>query len=467
MDRNIIIILAAALVALGTWFLVVFNQPRPTEEVLEAPTPSGFESPATQTTTPYDFGDAPEYDGTNPDTITLYKGFDIRPTFPTEINFKDDDWYISHADPFGRVFLGEVTSVELEPESVNLDDDDGLHNARLQPCVTQSVELDVTVPASYQEGTPLFLNALFDWSQNGAWAGTSDHCGFDVPEWGVQNLRLDDDPYFLFEPGVYTVKVALTAGAGGNVWSRFTVTTEPVAPEQATGQADQVAQASAATQFQTVSQQNVPLEIALAAFQPPDNPREWHGQGQFAFGETEDYIVQVLEGFKGLGVPEFVPLPPAAGGNPPVLTPDPNDPPAKKVKDPLPPNEIKEKSNNRKTIQKGNNGVGNGLDPQPPGNPPCNDCVGTGPGNPGNKGGPKDLSQGGDDGDQGGGKDKTACNSGQGNDDEEASEDCPQGDPGKSAEKNKGGDEGSPNPGNGGDGGSGGDTGGKGKGKGK
>jgi hypothetical protein len=36
---------------------------------------------------------------------------------------------------------------------------------------------------------------------------------------------------------------------------------------------------------------------------------------------------------------------------------------------------------------KGNNGVGNGVDPQPPGNPPINDGSGTSPGNPGNKGG--------------------------------------------------------------------------------
>lgn len=39
--------------------------------------------------------------------------------------------------------------------------------------------------------------------------------------------------------------------------------------------------------------------------------------------------------------------------------------------------------------RKGNNGVGNGIDPQPPGNPPVNDGPGTGPGNPGNKGGSK------------------------------------------------------------------------------
>ena len=35
---------------------------------------------------------------------------------------------------------------------------------------------------------------------------------------------------------------------------------------------------------------------------------------------------------------------------------------------------------------RGNNGVGNGVDPQPPGNPPINDGPGTGPGNPGNNG---------------------------------------------------------------------------------
>lgn len=33
---------------------------------------------------------------------------------------------------------------------------------------------------------------------------------------------------------------------------------------------------------------------------------------------------------------------------------------------------------------RGNNGLGNGLDPQPPGNPPQNDGPGTSPGNPGN-----------------------------------------------------------------------------------
>ena len=39
----------------------------------------------------------------------------------------------------------------------------------------------------------------------------------------------------------------------------------------------------------------------------------------------------------------------------------------------------------RNDKRKGNNGVGNGFDPQPPGNPRVNDGPGTGPGNPGNK----------------------------------------------------------------------------------
>jgi hypothetical protein len=38
------------------------------------------------------------------------------------------------------------------------------------------------------------------------------------------------------------------------------------------------------------------------------------------------------------------------------------------------------------TKVKGNNGVGNGLDPQPPGDPRVNDGAGTSPGSPGNKG---------------------------------------------------------------------------------
>jgi len=45
----------------------------------------------------------------------------------------------------------------------------------------------------------------------------------------------------------------------------------------------------------------------------------------------------------------------------------------------------KDKKKDEDAKPKGNNGVGNGEDPQPPGNPPVNDGPGTSPGNPGNK----------------------------------------------------------------------------------
>lgn len=54
---------------------------------------------------------------------------------------------------------------------------------------------------------------------------------------------------------------------------------------------------------------------------------------------------------------------------------------------------------------KGNNGVGNGEDPQPPGNPPVNDGPGTSPGNPGSKGG-HNGNKGGNGNGGGKGKDK-------------------------------------------------------------
>jgi hypothetical protein len=48
-----------------------------------------------------------------------------------------------------------------------------------------------------------------------------------------------------------------------------------------------------------------------------------------------------------------------------------------------------EKGEKGKRAEKGNNGVGNGTDPQPPGHPPVNDGRGTSPGSPGAKGGRK------------------------------------------------------------------------------
>lgn len=340
------LVVTGILLTTGKRAEIASGPPEPEPE-LAPPTPSSL-PPTSQ----LDFGDAPEYDPSNPATQVLYRGFGVEPRFPTIKNPETDDWFVSHSQPLAEIFLGEVTSSEAGALVVDRDDDDGLLTQRLAPCKTQGVELLITIPTTATPGTPLYLNALFDWSQNGSWAGSlsADRCGgLEVPEWGIRNLRLDQAPYNLKDPGIYRVVVAVTSGGGGNIWSRFTVTTVSV-PLSATG--------------------------------------EWNGQGQFGPGESEDWILFVLETERGLGVPQGVPSPPVISPptpGPPSVTPP--GPPSEKKSPPLPKDEIEKKS---KEIQKGNNGVGNGIDPQPPGNPPCNDCVGTGPGNPGNKGGPQD-----------------------------------------------------------------------------
>jgi len=290
-----------------------------------------------------DYGDAPEYDPERPASQVLYTGHhDLLPMFPTTVSYVGDDWYVSHSEPFSEVFLGEVASAEAVAEVVDKDDDDGLLTRTLAPSETQGIELLITIPTDASPDTPMYLNGLFDWSQNGAWAGSVNVDGTEVPEWAIQDLRLDEPPYNLSEPGIYQITVPVTAGWGGNVWARFSVTTEPVPVSEEDG--------------------------------------EWHGQGQFVSGETEDWIIRIKKNHKG--------LPPSG----PVTTVS---------DDPLPPGQRKDKS---KEIKKGNNGVGNGVDPQPPGNPPINDDFGTGPGNPGNRGGPEDKDgkgQGGQGGGQG------------------------------------------------------------------
>ncbi|MFU8777332.1 MAG: calcium-binding protein, partial [Roseovarius sp.] len=61
--------------------------------------------------------------------------------------------------------------------------------------------------------------------------------------------------------------------------------------------------------------------------------------------------------------------------------------------DPQPDPDPDDRPGKTPTGAKGNNGVGNGVDPQPPGNPPVNDDIPDTPGNPGNKGGPSQWDE--------------------------------------------------------------------------
>jgi hypothetical protein len=73
---------------------------------------------------------------------------------------------------------------------------------------------------------------------------------------------------------------------------------------------------------------------------------------------------------------------PVATSGPDALGAPHSDAPADKASDPsFAPNDDESEGDEAK----GNNGVGNGQDPQPPGDPPINDGPGTSPGAPGNK----------------------------------------------------------------------------------
>jgi len=110
--------------------------------------------------------------------------------------------------------------------------------------------------------------------------------------------------------------------------------------------------------------------------------------------------VEILPLLPTSAVTTAVPSPPTRPtiSNAPVPTPTPDQPlepeqMPEQMPEPEPepepeptsepkPNPRDEAGKNR---PKGNNGVGNGEDPQPPGDPRINDGEGTGPGNPGNK----------------------------------------------------------------------------------
>jgi hypothetical protein len=89
-------------------------------------------------------------------------------------------------------------------------------------------------------------------------------------------------------------------------------------------------------------------------------------------GDTGDTLAIHLIDSSGVVYEQGGALKAECGGGVVISEPPPEEPPTE------------ERPHDRR---KGNNGVGNGIDPQPPGNPPINDGPGTGPGNPGNRGG--------------------------------------------------------------------------------
>ena len=83
--------------------------------------------------------------------------------------------------------LGSGWSGEAASRQVDRDTDDGA-TLTLRSCATSTLVVPVDV-SRVRPGLPVYVNAWFDWNQDGDWAdGARGACG---PEWGVQNHRVD------------------------------------------------------------------------------------------------------------------------------------------------------------------------------------------------------------------------------------------------------------------------------------
>ncbi len=125
----------------------------------------------------FDFGDAP--DGSKAGYVQKP---DVVARFPSKASGSGP----RHGSAGPR--LGTGWSAEGDSRQIDRDADDGAVLTQPRSCAlsTINVVLDLSrVP----DGTPVYVNAWFDWNQDGDWAdGGGARCG---PEWGVQNHRVD------------------------------------------------------------------------------------------------------------------------------------------------------------------------------------------------------------------------------------------------------------------------------------
>ncbi|MBI1729080.1 tandem-95 repeat protein [Candidatus Acetothermia bacterium] len=210
-----------------------------------------------------DYGDAPDsqrasYDHVDPTIVAA---------FPSTYKSSSDPSFIVHQLAKDGIFLGKDVTLENNALEVDRDLDDGWIPNSFLTCSVVDLQIFVTIPAGATAG-PLYLNSLFDWNHDGHWADfskcDSKQGEITTAEWAIQNLRLDEEPYNL-KPGfsgTISLPMILTGPLSGEMWIRFTVTTEKV-------------------------DENFfkPVEVG---------GRGWNGEGYFNYGETEDYFICLL-----------------------------------------------------------------------------------------------------------------------------------------------------------------------------
>jgi hypothetical protein len=215
----------------------------PTVKPSETTAPSGANTPTRVPTRPaggqaWDFGDAPD------------------PDFPS-LDSSDGARHLA----ISFEWLGDGVDSEPDSHQIDLDQyDDGVTFGGLEACTQQMVEVAVTIGSRDEPEHPydaqhlLYLNVLVDWNGDGMWGG-SVHCpqGLVASEWAVRNLPIDVSSW---GDGVLSAEVPVSVPVGpltGQVWGRFTLSYSEVISGD-----------------------------------------DWNGQGAFAYGETEDYLITIL-----------------------------------------------------------------------------------------------------------------------------------------------------------------------------
>lgn len=155
-------------------------------------------------------------------------------------------------------WLGFNVTTEDDSLQINLDQrDDGLNASSLYgfyTCFQKAVPIVISVRSRndlthpYNNDKLLYLNMLFDWDNDGVWSGQID-CGpgETFPEHAVVNYPINVSAW---PPGVTTKVIIIPVGAGGSATNKW-------------------------------------VRAMLTYDQKVNFP--WNGQGEFSYGETEDY----------------------------------------------------------------------------------------------------------------------------------------------------------------------------------
>ena len=123
--------------------------------------------------------------------------------------------------------IGTGWSGEADSRQVDRDGDDGA-TVTTRSCAVSTLGLALDL-SRVEADTPVYVNAWFDWNQDGDWAdGGNTTCG---PEWGVQNQRVDRS--VVGANGVALLQLRFRAGRAAEFWWRVTVHTGSPAPHAA------------------------------------------------------------------------------------------------------------------------------------------------------------------------------------------------------------------------------------------